>query len=75
MATEVGSLFFQPQMIGTPQQHKEHPDQVEHLAFRDGQVAFLSEHRMDLRDRPMFPEVPVANLHHDFQGKTATADS
>ena len=59
-------------MIGTTQQHKEHTDQVEHLAFRDGQASFLREHLMDLRDRPTFPETPVANLHDDFQSKTAT---
>jgi hypothetical protein len=62
-------------MIGTTQQHKEHTDQVEHLAFRDGQVSFLREHRMDLRNRPTFPEAPVANLRNDFQGKAATAYS
>jgi len=75
MTTEVGSVFFQPQRIGTPQQHKEHTDQVEHLAFRDGQVSFSSEHLMDLRDRPTFPEAPAANLHDDFQGEAATAYS
>ncbi len=60
-------------MIGTTQQHKEHTDQVEHLAFRDGQASFLSEHLMDLRDRPTFPETPVANLYNDFQSKATTA--
>ena len=73
MTTKVGRLFFQPQMIGTTQQHQEHTDQVEHLTFRDGHVAFLREHRVDLRDRPTFPEAPVANLRDDFQGKTTTA--
>ena len=75
MTTQVGSMFFEPQMIGTPEQHKEHTDQVKHLAFRDGQVSFLREHRMDLRNRPTFPEAPVANLRNDFQGKAATAYS
>ena len=73
VATEVSSVLFSPEVIGTAQQDEKHPEQVQHRAFRDQQVMLLRESLMKLSHRPAFPEPEVANLHNDFQCKAVAA--
>jgi hypothetical protein len=66
MTAEVRGACMQPQGIGAAQQHQKHANQIEHFAFRDREMALLSEYGMDLRHCPPFPEPPVANLANDL---------
>jgi hypothetical protein len=73
VTTKVRRTFFQAERIGATQQDEKHTNQVQHLAFGDGQVIDLGQQLVNLHDCPALPESPVANLDNDFQREAIAA--